>query len=270
MKMLAEKIINVLAQMNDYTAYKELQKVGYNPDDKAWSDIYSKYKDDERSVYTKTYIHYLCDTEVREQARKTTLKPSQKKRIKAIEKFLKNKDMDSRPVFQHYYEDGENIVYTNTHMLGVISKEDAQGINENLNLKNLEGGNFPDWRKVVPELVNNDHETATINYSDVLATHKENKANKAEYDIYIVVFNDNTIGGYNAEYLLHCFTVLGQDSITIERNKKTWVSSYRDENEIPQNLQPAKITAENTSSYFVVTPVRLPQETLKRYEQKSA
>jgi hypothetical protein len=270
MKMLAEKIIDILSKSGDYNNYRELQRIGYNPNDKYWNDIYNKYKDDEKNVYTKTLIHYICETEIREQARKTTLKPSQKKRIKAIEKLLKDKSMDSRPVFQHYYEDGENIVYTNTHMLGVLSKEDAQGINENLNLKNLEGGIFPDWRKVVPELVNNDHETATINYSDVLATYKENKVNKVEFNNYIVVFNDNTIGGYNAEYLLHCFTVLGQDSITIERNKKTWISPYRDKNDLPQNLQPAKITAENTSSYFVVTPVRLPQETLKRYEQKSA
>ena len=50
-------------------------------------EAYNKYKDDEKNVYTKTLIHYLCETEIREQARKTTLKPSQKKRIKAIEKF---------------------------------------------------------------------------------------------------------------------------------------------------------------------------------------
>ena len=106
---------------------------------------------------------------------------------------------------------------------------------------------FPEWKKVVPGVNVGNCETAIVEYSDVLATHKANKANKKDYDIHVVTFDDGTKGGYNASYLLHAMTVFGNDKIKLSRN-------YSDKG---QNLQPALVTADNTESYIVITPIRM-------------
>ncbi len=266
--MLAEKIVKALLMTNEQ-CYKELKKQGFSIDEKSWIDLMKCFPEKCHDIHQKMLIKYLCDNEIRETARKSTMKPSQKKKIKAIEKFLdktkKNHNTKDRPVFHHYKEEEGKIIYTNCHMLGVINKAEAQGINTAYNIDNYDLGVFPNYKQVIPELAA-DHQTATIKYGDVLATFKQAKAEKQDYDAHIVIFNDGTIGAYSAECLLHCFEVLGQDEITLQRNDKTTKWECRGKQQA-QNIQTVIVTAENTSSFLVVSAIRMSQEVYDSYKK---
>ena len=260
--MLAENIIKI-AHMDNHACYKELQKLGFSADNVFWKNYLKQWPEDTSDIHQKILMQYLCEQEIREASRKAIFKPSQKKAVKAIEKFLEgNKRAAStkgRPVFWHYYRDGENIVYTNCHMLGVITKADSNGVDEKYNLSNIEA-TFPDYKKVIP-VFDGSQETTTIKYEDVLAIHKMNKLKKDDYDICIIKYGNN-IGAYRADYLLHCFDVLGAKEITMER-KDIITEPPKGQEGTPQNLQAAKVTAEGKDSYFVITPIRLSSEQIK-------
>lgn len=199
--------------------------------------------------------------EIKEQARKKTLKPTIKKRIKAIEKFLdKNKkayNTKARPVFHHYLIDGDNLFYTNMHMLGVIKVAEVEGINEQYNIKNIDGV-FPNYKKVIPEL-KADCKTAKIAYGTVLAQHKKNKAEKEDPDIIIIKFDEDNYSAYNTNYLLHCFVVLGTNELTLKRNSRF------ESGNTGVYLDPTFIIADNTESYFVLCGCRVPKEYISKF-----
>jgi hypothetical protein len=267
--MLAEKILTVV-KMPNWNCRLELEKMGIKSDNQIYKN-YAKQFIDSENLDKDILISILCDNEIRENARKTTLKPTTKKRIKAIEKFLdkvkKNHNTKDRPVFHHFLEEENNIIYSNMHLLGIIDKAEVTGINDQYNLKNIEG-TFPNYKQVIPEL-KNDHQTAIVNYSDVLAQHKANKANKRDVDYCIIDFDDRTMSAYNAEYLLHCFEVLGSDTLTLKRNHAI-PHKDDDEQETGLYLDTTIITADNTTSYFVVCPCRLPKEAFTTYTVKTA
>jgi hypothetical protein len=258
--MLADKILKIAMMKSDYDCYKELQKMGIDIDNKIWKEYAGIYADEE-ACNRAILIRILCENEIREQARKKTLKPTTKKRIKAIEKFLdKNKkayNTKGRPVFHHYHIDGDNLVYTNTHMLGVIKAAEVEGINEQYNIKNIEGV-FPDYKKVIPEL-KADCKTAKIDYGTVLAQNKKNKAEKADLDIIVIKFGDNNYSAYNTNYLLHCFEVLGTNELTLKRN------STIESGNTGIYLDTTVVNADNTESYFVLCGCRVQQEYISKF-----
>jgi hypothetical protein len=265
--MLAEKIIKVLS-MGDFAAYNELCKMGYNIDNKVWKEYTAKY-DGKSGVHNKlALIHILCEKDIIDTNRKKSINKGHAKRIKAIEKFLdrnrKEQNTKDRPVFHHFLREENKVIYTNCYMLGVIDSNEVQGINEKYNLNNIEGL-FPDYKRVIPDFSDWKTQTVVLKYSDVLAQYKLNKANKAEYNHYIVntyTAGEDVIGAYNAEYLLHCFEVLGVDEITLTRkDKKNTLADWQIKNgQIEMNLQIVKVTAEGTNSFLVVNPVRITPE----------
>lgn len=258
--MLADKILKIAMMTSDNDCYKELQKMGIDIDNKIWKEYASIYADRE-PCNRAILIRILCENEIREQARKTTLKPTTKKRIKAIEKFLdKNKkayNTKAWPVFHHYLIDGDNLVYTNTHILGVIKAAEAEGINEQYNIKNIDGV-FPDYKKVIPEL-KADCKTAKIDYGTVLAQNKKNKAEKEDLDIIVIKFDEDNYSAYNTNYLLHCFEVLGTNELTLKRN-----STNESEN-TGIFLDATVASAEDTESYFVLCGCRIQQEYIGKF-----
>lgn len=263
--MFADKILKIAMMTSDYDCYKELQKMGIDIDNKIWKEyasIYAANQPCNRAIL----IRILCENEIREQARKTTLKPTTKKRIKAIEKFLdKNKkayNTKSRPVFHHYLIDGDNLVYTNTHMLGVIKAAEVEGINEQYNIKNIDDV-FPDYKKVIPEL-KADCKTAKIDYGTVLAQNKKNKAEKADLDIIVVKFGENNYSAYNTNYLMHCFKVLGTNELTLKRNS-TIASENGDYEPTGIYLDTTIASTENTKSYFVLCGCRAQKEYISKF-----
>jgi hypothetical protein len=258
--MLADKILKIAMMKSDYDCYKELQKMGIDIDNKIWKEYASIY-DNGESCNRAILIRILCENEIREQARKTTLKPTAKKRIKAIEKFLdKNKkayNTKNLPVFHHFLEDDGNIIYTNTHMMGVIKAAEVEGINEQYNIKNIDGV-FPDYKKAIPRL-KADCKTAKIDYGTVLAQNKKNKAEKADMDVIVIKFDDDNYSAYNTNYLLHCFEVLGTNELTLKRN-----STIESEN-TGIFLDATVASAENTESHFVLCGCRVQQEYISKY-----
>lgn len=258
--MLVDKILKIAMMTSDYECYKELQKMGIDIDNKIWKEYASIYADRE-TCNRAILIRILCENEIREQARKTTLKPTIKKRIKAIEKFLdKNKkayNTKARPVFHHYLIDGDNLVYTNTYMLGVIKAAEVEGINEQYNIKNIDGV-FPNYKKVIPEL-KADCKTAKIDYGTVLAQHKKNKAEKEDLDIIIIKFDEDNYSAYNTNYLLHCFEVLGTNELTLKRN------STIESGNTGVYLDTTVIIADNTESYFVLGGCRVQKEYISKF-----
>ena len=258
--------------MDNENCLKELKRKGFSIDEKSWMDLMKFFPEKSHDIHQKMLIKYLCDNELRENCRKTNMTISTKKRIKAIEKFLeknkKNYNTKSRPVFHHYKEHNGKIIYTNCHLLGVIDKNEIDGINPAYNIDNYNLGVFPDYEKVIPELAEN-HQFAYVNYSDVLATSKKAKAEKKEFDTHIVIFDDGTVGAYSAEYLLHCFAVLGQDKIKLARNSKIDEWECRGE-KMRQNIQTIVVTAEKTNSFLVVSAMRVQQEIIDSYENKIA
>lgn len=263
--MLADKILKIAMMKSDYDCYKELQKMGIDIDNKIWKEYAGIYADKE-ACNRAILIRILCENEIREQARKTTLMPTTKKRIKAIEKFLdKNKkayNTKDRPVFHHYHTDGDNLVYTNMHMMGVIKTAEVEGINEQYNIKNIDGV-FPDYKKVIPEL-KTDCKTAKIDYGTVLAQNKKNKAEKADLDIIVIKFGDDNYSAYNTNYLLHCFEVLGTNELTLKRNST--IESENSDNE-PTGIytDTTIITANDTESYVVLCGCRITKDYISKY-----
>jgi hypothetical protein len=270
--MLADKILKIAMMKSDYDCYKELQKMGIDIDNKIWKEyasIYAAKQPCNRAIL----IRILCENEIRDTARKTTLKPTTKKRIKAIEKFLdKNKktyNTKARPVFHHYFIDEGNLIYTNMHMLGVIKAAEVEGINEQYNIKNIDGV-FPDYKKVIPEL-KTDCKTATIDYGTVLAQNKKNKADKVDLDIIVVKFDENNYSAYNTNYLLHCFEVLGTNELTLKRNstiecKNNTIECENSDNE-PTGIytDTTIVTAEGTESYMVLCGCRITKDYISKY-----
>jgi hypothetical protein len=239
---LAEKIIN--------TIYGN--KASWNTLYKMRIDVTAPEYKEERERYgmKESVILCMCREEIRQQALKTNFTADKVKRIREVEKFLKNHVDESRPMFKTVYHDEQDKtrVYTNCHMLTVAPAADLEGIGKQWTFEHFaeqagDVSRYVDYKSVIPNI---EHaEQVTINANEIIAAEKAAKAatNRNDDGRYISVVQFDTFkAGYNVEYLAHIVRVMQAKKIVLFANK---------------SLQPCKIINRENDIYAVVSPVRL-------------
>ena len=137
-------------------------------------------------------------------------------RDKFLARFLDNNLRDAFKYVQ--VQEGTNknyIVYTNSHLLGVIPADWTPQIAQFRDIRKTPF-NFPDWERIVPEYKETTRNESKVKfeYIDIVRKDKENKKN-----IICFLFDDGLLRAYNADYIYHIMQMTQQEEITLEAAK---------------------------------------------------
>lgn len=166
-------------------------------------------------------IKELCEDAIFKANRDKHHTPTEKKRLKAIEKFMDEVEY-KREIFQYIMVTKDHATYTNGHMMAIIPRKFIANIQDKYILPHTLLNAFPDCTAVIPKLTSKT-ETCTIKYADLLTFRKLAKlaqkglrcSEREQKMIYQIPFTDSIYRAYNAQYLIHCCEVAGTDKITL-------------------------------------------------------